>query len=162
MKKGLIFMLFALFAMSNVKAQTSIGGGLAVWDDLGVEVKANFGINEQLSISPSFDYLFADEGSHFIVNTDVHYNLGDPDALNFYPLAGLNYTYYSFDIPSYTINGQTFGGGSVSDGGIGFNLGFGSTYSVSDSMKLYGEVKFLSNDYMANDIGASFGILFSL
>jgi outer membrane protein X len=153
MKKFIILIAIATFGMNSVKAQTLVGGGLAIWDDTALEVKADFAISDQFSVSPSFDYLFANYGSHFIINADAHYNLGDIDEINYYPLLGLNYNYTSIDLGSY---------GTVSDGSIGLNLGGGLNYAISESMKLYGELKFMSNDHMANSLGASFGILFSL
>jgi len=158
MKKGLLVILIALFSLSNVKAQTSVGGGLALWNDTGVELKADFGLSEQISLSPSVDYFFSDleNATLLMFNLDGHYNLGDPDALNYYPLVGINYYYFSWDLPTYNIGDQTFGG-NVSDGEIGFTVGAGLTYALSESMKLYGEAKYLHSDF-----GASVGILFSL
>jgi opacity protein-like surface antigen len=164
MKKGLFLLVFTLFGFLNINAQTSVGGGLSLWDNTGLELKADFGINDQISISPSIDYFFSDlkNATFLMVNVDGHYNLGDPDALNYYPLAGLNYYYFSWETPKSSFGGETVGGSKVSDGQIGISIGGGVTYPISDAIKLFGELKFMSNKYMVNDLGASFGILFSL
>jgi len=160
MKKGLLLLVvFTLLGLSKVNAQTSVGGGAALWDNTGVELKANFGLSDQISLSPSVDYFFTDikDATFLMLNLDGHYNLGDTDALNYYPIVGVNYYYFSMTIPKITIAGQTAGGGKVSDGEVGFTVGGGLSYALSDSMKLYGEAKYLHNAF-----GASVGILFSL
>jgi len=153
MKKGLFLLLMAFFAMSNVNAQTSIGGGVLFTDVTAVELKADFGVADKFSVSPSVDYFllgkqYGSNVSMFMFGVDGHYNLGDPQALNFYPLLGLNYF-------SITYSGEGYSGTWGS--GIGLTAGGGATYALSDSMKLYGELK-----YVRSGLGISAGILFNL
>ncbi len=163
MKKGLLLALFVLFGLS-MNAQFSVGGGFAYMNDPGIEINSEFGISDgMITLSPSLDYYFpGNDVTSLAFNFEGHYNLGDTEALNYYPIAGLNYYYFSMDLPEYTdpYTGQKVGG-NISDGQIGFDLGFGSSYALSDSMKLYGELKYVINDY-ADDLGFSFGILFNL
>jgi len=140
------------------KAQMDIGGGIALWGNVAIEAKADFSITDQISISPSIDYILVDENfdnyssTYLMFNVDGHYNFDISDGFKAYPLVGLNYYYwtYSYDLPGY----DNFSG----DGGdVSINIGGGATYAISDSMKLYGELKFLRSD-----IGLSAGLLFSL
>ena len=159
MKKGLLSTLFILFALTNMNAQTSVGAGVLLGNGAtAIEAKANFGVSDQISISPSFDYFLLGDSydslygsdiniSIYMFGVDGHYNFGDPDALNYYPLAGLNY----FAV-SYSGNGVSGNVGS----GIGLTVGGGATYALSESMKLYGEVK-----YIRSGLGLSAGLLFS-
>ncbi len=153
MKKGLFIVLFTLFAMSNIKAQTSVGVGVFLSGGTAVELKADFGISDAISVSPSFDY-FMNSGNYagtkismMLFGVDGHYNLGDPEALNYYPILGVHYLKLS----------ASSGGYGISVGGAGLTAGFGATYGLSDSMKLYGEAK-----YMMGGFGLSAGLLFNL
>jgi len=158
MKKTIL--LFVVLLGFTANAQFSVGGGLAYMSDAGLEINSEFGVGEgMIALSPSIDYYFSEEGvTYYGLNFDGHYNLGDPDTMNYYPIAGLNYYYFSVDMPDEY---EEFGLGDISDGGIGFNLGFGASYMVSESMKLYGEGRIVLNDY-ADDFGIAVGILFRL
>ncbi len=154
MKKGLLLTLFALFSMTRISAQTSLGGGLLLGSyTTAVEVKADFGVSEQISISPSIDYYLVDSsfGSNvtmYLLGVDGHYNLGDAESFNYYPLLGLNY----FSV-SFSGEGYNFSYGS----GVGLTVGGGGTYALSESLKLYGELK-----YIRSGVSFSAGVMFSL
>ena len=148
MKKGLLLLLMAFFAMSSMKAQISLGGGVLLTNNTAVEFKADFGIAQKLSISPSFDYFllgkkYGSNVSMYMFGVDAHYSLGNRDAFDFYPLLGVNFFKYSSGGSKASTTGLTAGGGI--------------SYALSDSMKLYGEAKYLHSAF-----GASLGILFSL
>lgn len=159
MKKIILTLVIVLGISQFAKAQTDIGGGVALWGEVGVEVKANFGITEAISISPYIDYFFLEDipgasVSSMMFNVDGHYNFEVGEGFVAYPLLGINYWNYniSFDDP---LLDELVGGASGGD--VGINAGGGATYALSDSMKLYAEVKFLRSD-----VGLSVGILFGL
>ncbi len=87
-----------------------------------------------------------------IFNVDGHYNFEVGEGFVAYPILGINYWNYSIDwdveLP-YDVDS--------SGGDVGVNAGGGATYALSESMKLYAEVKFLRSD-----VGLSAGILFGL
>jgi len=145
MKKSLFLILMAFFAMSNVNAQLSLGGGVLLSNSTAVEFKADFGLAQKLSISPSFDYFLLGKKnvSMYMFGVDGHYSLGNRDSFDFYPLLGVNFFNYSNGNSKASTTGLTAGGGI--------------SYALSDSMKLYGEAKYLHSSF-----GASLGILFSL
>ncbi len=139
MKKGLLVILIALFAMSNVNAQFSLGGGATMFSDVtGFELRVNYAVNDQISVVPFFDSF----SGISMYGLDGHYSLGDPEAFDFYPLLGLNMI--SFSGSSHT----------------GFEAGGGLTYSLSDNLKLYGELRYINHVYGATAISA--GILYQL
>ncbi len=157
MKKIILAFVIILGISQFAKAQVDIGGGVALWGDMGIEVKADFPITEEISISPSVDYFFEDypgaSVTSLIFNVDGHYNFEVGEGFVAYPILGINYWNYSisFDNELY----DDFGG--TSGGDVGINAGGGATYALSDSMKLYAEVKFLRSA-----VGLSAGILFGL
>jgi len=146
--KGLMAVVVFTTLTFVSSAQTEIGGGVTLggFGATGIEAKANFGVSDAISISPSFDYFLTSYSgvTMFMLSGDAHYNFEINDKFTAYPLAGLNYLNISG-------SGYSFGGG------IGVNLGGGATYQISDKMKLYGELK-----YMRFGIGIGIGVLFSL
>jgi len=165
MKKLFISILFfGLLLVTKVNAQSAIGGGLLLADPIAIEAKADFNVTDRISISPYFNYFIGNSnsgnyenvsykaGPDFIIGADGHYNLGEPESFNYYPLIGLQYGSYSASgsVGEYS--------SSVSSSGIGFNIGGGATYALSNNMKIYGELKY---NYFIG-VGLSAGILFSL
>ncbi len=133
-----------------------MGGGLAYMNDAGLEINSEFDISDgKITLSPSFDYYFpGDNVTSFALNFDGHYNLGDMEGVNYYPIAGLNYYYWSVDLSDYGV-------GTASDGAVGLNLGFGASMPLNESIRLYGEGRIVMNDY-TDDFGLAIGVLFSL
>ena len=158
MKKIILTIAIVLGISQLAKAQVDVGGGVALWGNIAIEAKADFPITEQISISPSIDYLLVDENfdnyssTYLMFNADGHYNFDVSEGFVAYPLVGINYYYWSY---SYDIEG--LGDYSGDGGDVSINIGGGATYALSDSMKLYAELKFLRSD-----IGLSAGVLFSL
>jgi len=133
--KKLFVLAFVLFAY-GMNAQTAVGGGFTLGSYFkAINLKGEFGVSENIGISPSVDYVLGMPAgsSLFAINADGHYYLGDPDAFNYYPLAGLSMWMYSVNVEGYSASGSTFM----------VDLGGGATYALSDSMKLFGEAKFL-------------------
>ena len=149
MKKIILTIAIVLGMSQFAKAQSDfvVGVLLGGYNSVAIEAKANFGITEQISISPSFDYFLVDSAydySMFMISADGHYNFEVGEGFIAYPLLGLNY---------FSISSEGYSWGS----GIGLNVGGGATYALSDTMKLYAEVK-----YVHYGFGLSAGILFSL
>ncbi len=145
--KKIIFIFAVLVGITQfTKAQTLVGGGVFLGTgSTAIEAKADFNIADQISVSPSVDYFLSTVGySAFQINVDGHYNFESSDKLAFYPLAGLNY---------YILSGNGF----TASSGLGFTVGGGGTYKLSDTMKIYSELK-----YIRSGVGISAGVLFSL
>jgi len=145
MKKLIFTCIIALFGISVTNAQTDLGvGAFFGGGSTAIEAKADFKMSDKISISPSVDYYLVSGYSMFGLGIDGHYNIEASEGFVLYPLVGLNY-------------GIVSGNGFTAGGGLGLTAGGGATYKISDSMKLYGEVKYLNSG-----IGISTGILFSL
>jgi len=163
MKKLVLAIAFVLMSF-GMNAQTSIGGGIVLNDNTAIEINSDFGINEQISVSPSFDYYtgLAEGLTYYAINVDGHYNMGDQDALNYYPLVGLGYHYISYSYSDEEIElAEAYGIDlpDVSDSSTGLNIGGGATYALSSSMKLLGELRYTTA--ADGSLGIVLGILFS-
>ena len=149
MKKIILTFAILISFTQITKAQTEVGGGILVGtvSTLAIEAKANFGVSDKISISPSFDYYLMDSEysySFFMLGADGHYNMEIDDEFKWYPLAGLNY---------FVVSGD----GYTASSNIGLTLGAGAIYNLSDTMKVYAEAK-----YIRSGFGLAAGILFSL
>lgn len=146
MKTILVTVTILLIGFSKSMAQTKVGAGFLINNGLNaIEAKANFNITDQIDLSPSVDYFLNTPGySAFMISADGHYNFEASDTFQVYPLVGLNY---------FIVSGNGYTG--TSD--IGFTLGGGANYAISNKMSLFGEVK-----YIRSSLGLSVGILFSL
>ncbi|WP_111707209.1 outer membrane beta-barrel protein [Lutibacter citreus] len=149
MKKVILIIIILISFTQFIKAQTEVGSGILIGtlSTIAVEVKANFGVSEKISISPSFDYYLMDTANSynfFLLGVDAHYNMEINNEFKWYPLAGLNY---------FVVSGDGYSSGS----NFGLTLGAGANYNLSDNMKLYAETK-----YIRSDLGLFAGILFAI
>ena len=173
MKKGLLVILFALFAMSNVNAQFSLGvGGSLFSDGTALELRGNYTVGEKFSIVPYFDYFVSTDygtGSYstsdykldvsfMMYGVDGHYSLGDPDAFDYYPLLGVNIFSAHVSVSSTEDSSINY---STTVSHTGLALGGGLTYALSDSAKLFAELRYLSHGN-SSGTGLSAGVLFNL
>ena len=163
--KKLLLLLFVLVGIT-VNAQ-SVGGGVTLVDgSTAIELNAEFAfVDGLITASPSFDYFIGlNEGvSMFTFNLDGHYNLGDVDGLNYYPIVGIGYHSYSFTLSNEQQAVYENAGMEVPDlssSSIGINIGGGASYSLSESMKLLGELRYATQKGGGN-LGIILGVLFS-
>ncbi len=158
MKKNLLKLTFlALFVFAlgtNADAQLRIGGGLVFNTDLnskiGFDLRSEIGVGDVIVIVPNFNlYLPKDGVTTWEINGDVHYPFAVTDAVNVFPLAGLNITSISLG-----------GFGSATE--VGINLGGGANFAITDSMRIFAEIKYVAiiTGYTPLVLGA--GILFDL
>lgn len=149
MKKIILTFSILIGLVQFTKAQTQIGAGILIgaYNNTAVELKANFKATDNIDISPSLDYFLVSSDydvTMFLISADGHYNFGDKESFQYYPIVGLNY---------FNISGSGYSYGS----GIGLTVGGGGAYSISEKVKLYAEAK-----YIRDGFGLSAGILFSL
>lgn len=147
---AVFIMAIGTFSMSNAQ-EISIGGGLGFNDEVdgpGIVAKAEFGIAENISVSPSLSYfagsrIFGYKQNMFSVDANGHYKIPImEDELNVYPLAGLNYS-------NYRGGREHSNGGSyeVKDNSIGLNIGGGGRWYFSDQLSVFAELKYVISDY---------------
>ena len=158
MKKVLLSLLISVFALGVYaqKGEKSIGLNLGYGSEIesvAIGAKFNYGLTDQIRLSPSFNYFLKKDGlSAYEFNADVHYLFEVAPKISAYPLAGLNYTSmkYSADIMGLSI--------STSDSELGLNLGGGLGYQFSDNITLGFELKYVVSD--ADQLVPTFNIMF--
>ena len=129
MKKNLLKLVTGIFLIAlsfNANAQIDVGGGLSIFSDnvtnLALQGRAQFGITESIRVAPSFNFIFGDfSGTE--INGDLHYLFNVTESVTVYPLAGL---------------GLTSGGGRSN---LGLNLGGGANFGITETLKIFAELK---------------------
>lgn len=157
----MLLMFVGLLSNSTVAQKSSTGsenlsiGGLLAYgteiENLGIGVNAEFGITENLRISPSFIYyLPTDHGiiktNWFELNANANYYFVQDDKFDFFGLGGLNYSSVNVKYNGPDIGGlsKSIGG---SDGRFGLNLGAGANLHLSnDNITPFAELKYVIID----------------
>lgn len=178
MKKiNILLILGAIFLSLNTMAQDSkILAGVRLnyasdIESLGITAEGTYLINDTWEAGAGFTYFLpSDNGvwgdwNYSALDVDAHYVLVD-DAVKVYALAGINMTFLSYDFSyeSYDYNyitGEMYTTtveDSYSDSYIGFNVGAGIRYPLSDKLSLKGLAKYTIGDVDYITFGA--GVLY--
>lgn len=152
----LLVAILALVSSSSF-AQLKYGGGLSIGtkaggisDDLdeklgiGINARIDYAFNEKFSIAPNFTFWFPSAPgdakiTYWQLNADVHYTFSGDEAMSFYGIGGLNYSYAKIE--------------DYDDNEIGLNLGAGALLKE----KFFGELKY---DTAFEQLALTVGILF--
>ena len=136
-----VFAMCMAVAANAQKGEMSLGGNLSFgiddgYNNFGIGPKFQYTFAEKWRGEASFDYfLKKDHMSEWDINLNVHYIVPIKESkFNFYPLAGL------------TVLGWNVENGGPSDSGVGFNLGGGFEYYISEHFKANLEGKFQWTD----------------
>lgn len=157
MKRKLMFLVAVLALVSSASfAQLKYGGGLSLgtktggYNDsgdekigLGINARVDYAFNEKFSIAPNFTFWFPSAPgdvklTYWQLNADAHYTFSGDEALSFYGIGGLNYSFVKVE--------------DWDDNEIGLNLGVGAKKN-----KLFGELKY---DTAFEQLALTVGILF--
>jgi len=118
------------------KGDKAIGVNVAYGSEIesiAIGVKFNYGITDQIRLSPSFNYFVGkDELSEWEINADVHYLFDIAPKFSVYPLAGLTFTGWRVAWGNYSSTTTRFGA----------NVGAGIGYQLSDIIGVGLEVKY--------------------
>lgn len=140
MKKFTLSLVFIIAICFASQAQKSIGAGLAYGseiENLGIGVNAEFELNDQIDIAPSFIYYFKKNNvSWWELNGNINYIFSD-NGPTIYGLAGLNITSVKVD----------FGPFSASDSELGLNLGIGASFAQTGSVRPFAEAKYTISNF---------------
>lgn len=144
MKKFIIAACMMLIGFGSAFAQQgkqAIGGNLSYGTEIesvGLGVKYQYHITDQIRIEPSMDYFFKNDGlSMFDINANVHYLFPVAGNVRLYPLAGFTYTNWHLDlgkVGDYNVSG--------SDGKFGVNLGAGAEFNLVANWVMNLEIKY--------------------
>lgn len=142
MKNLLLTLSVIVICSASSFSQKTVGAGLAYGseiENLGIGVNAEFDLNEQIDIAPSFIYYFKKNNfTMWELNGNINYIFSNSGP-TFYGIAGLNITGVKFD-----------GGGffaDSSDSELGLNLGIGATFAQSGSVIPFAEAKYVLSNY---------------
>jgi outer membrane protein X len=153
MKKLLVFLLLmAVMSLNGFaqKGEKAIGVNLGYGSQiksLAIGVKFSYGVTDPIRVSPSFNYFIKKDGlSEWEINADVHYLFNVTSQITVYPLAGVTFSGWKFDM------GGMFGdmgdyGGEVEDASstvtrFGANVGAGIGYNLTDHLSVGLEAKY--------------------
>lgn len=135
------------FAQKNEKAiGLNLGYGSEI-KSVAIGAKFNYGITDQIRVSPSFNYFLEKDGlSAWEVNADVHYLFNVAPKVSVYPLAGLTFTGWTFDwggmfedLEGFEIEEEST---SNTETKLGVNLGGGIGYRVTNNIGIGLELKY--------------------
>jgi outer membrane protein X len=142
MKKILTFVCLLMLGMGVGSAQvqkneTAAGVNLVYGsriESMGIGARFQYGILDQLRTEVGFNYFF--EHNHntcWDVNINAHYLLNVwNQKLYIYPLVGINYTMMKYGRHTEIIDGVSREVPSDEDNHIGFNVGLGAEYELTD------------------------------
>lgn len=107
-------------------------------ENLGIGVKYQYNITDELRIEPSFNYYFEnDNRSMRDINVNAHYLFFMNRGLRLYPLFGFTYTNWHWDLGE--ANGYDISGNKRK---FGVNLGGGAEFPLADEWALNFEIKY--------------------
>lgn len=161
-KKIFLTLAFAALFASASFGQLKYGGGLtlgskvSIDDDLdekmgfGLNIRADYAVNDKFSIAPGFTFFFPSTPSGgdltlWQLNADAHYNFAETGNAKIYGIGGLNYSYAKIEAGAW----------SEDDSEIGVNLGVGANMGI-----FFGEIKYdtaIGDGQIALTVGVLFG-----
>lgn len=188
MKKVLLFLILSICIVGTTQAkgnQMAAGGNVVLaipmgtfGDAVGIGFGATgtfmFRVAKQIDLTGTIGYLRFGYDNVDGSLTSIPLLFGGryyfmPGKVQPYAAAefGFHFTSSSFDIPSQTIGGFTFGGGSQSASSTDFGFGFGGgvLIAISKNVNLDGGLQYNlvtttgnSSGYISFEIGAAFGL----
>lgn len=159
--KKILFINVFFISFFSAKAQLNFGGGLCYGTDIermGLNLRGGFLINEKLNVGADLNFFFpetdgAAKASFYEINLNGYYWLEASDNILFYPLAGLNISFFSFSFDS------PVGNISESDSEIGFNVGGGLGFKINN-LTPFVEGKYIISEW--DQVVLTFGVLILL
>jgi len=156
----------ALFINTSNAQPINIGGGLVIgtsYPHFGLKVNGTYGMDfllENLSASAAFTYFIPSTPvnttySRWDIDIDGHYKFYTMNKFDFYALAGINISNYSYKIDYASIPDEKY-----SKTKPGLNVGAGALFGISDNIKAFGEFKYIMgiNDQAEITVGVLFAL----
>jgi outer membrane immunogenic protein len=131
----------------NAQVKNRVGFFLAAAsgdiDMVGLGGVGEFRAMDKLTIAPQLIFYFPEERGNadvkfFELNVNANYYFYNHDILEFYGLAGLNYSRVKVDYD---------GGGDASDGEMGLNLGAGLNFEIGQKFIPFTELRITLGEY---------------
>lgn len=162
-KKILLVAAFAALFATTSFGQIKFGGGLTAGTKVGIDddgeekmgfglnIRADYALNDKFSIAPGFTYFFPSTPSGYDLtlwqlNADAHYTFTEAGGAAIYGIGGLNYSYAKAEFDFMGVTAE------ADDSEVGVDLGVGANMG-----KFFAEVKY---DTAFEQMALSVGILF--
>lgn len=151
--------MFVLAASASAQSKGDMAAGIKFdygtgdnLSNIGLGVKYQYNVIDNLRIEPSFTYFFKkDNISMWDISANVHYQFELADRFTLYPLAGLSVMGVK----------ASYGGFSASDNDFGVNLGVGCDFDLTDYLILDVEAKYrIAGDWSRFMVGIGLGYKF--
>jgi outer membrane protein X len=146
MKKVFFVSLFITVLSLSVfaqKGEKAVGLNFGYGSEIkspAIGVKFNYGITDQIRVSPSFNYFLEKNGlSGWEINADAHYLFNVAPKISVYPLAGLTFTGWTFDWGGMFEGAES---SSNTETRLGVNIGAGIGYQLTDNISIGLELKY--------------------
>lgn len=163
--KKIILLAIVTFALAfNSFAQISAGGGISYGTEqktIGFNFRGQYNVWENVDIVGGLTFYLPHKEKQTVFfatidskttmwsfDIDGHYNFELMDNLKVYPIAGLNISGVSVEV----------NGNKVSDTEVGFNIGAGATYEITDKLAGFFEIKYTLGNYDQAVVGI--GVLY--
>ncbi|MEN8139542.1 MAG: outer membrane beta-barrel protein [Bacteroidota bacterium] len=171
MKKVFFLTLTVLLSVSSFSqsfdaSKLRAGGGLFFVSDInnvGLTVNGAYEINAQWEAAIAFTHIFEKDYVKWnMLDFDAHYNFYQHnDKLNVYGLAGLGLTFWKVTIPAMDF-GYGFSTPEMTENGtdVGFNIGVGANYKLTDKLNLAPEARFTVAEGSFFRVGATLQYMF--
>ena len=141
MKKLIVMCMLAIISMSafaqTQQGQSSFGFNLGYGFNengnalLGLDYRYN--LTDEVRLAPSLSYFVKDDGlSAWAIDVNAHYVFKVSDMLGFYPLAGLDLSFWKFGAGGWSHNMTRFGA----------NIGLGGEVYATDQITVGLEFKY--------------------
>ena len=137
------FVLTLLCAVGITLAANAAGGGMAFgvnmahasWaNQMGIGAKFQCELVDAFRVEPSFNYYFENANwRSWDVNVDFHYVVNVSNKFDVYPLAGLGYSNWKYDLGENTTYNQDR---------FVFNLGAGGEVALTERIALTAELRY--------------------
>lgn len=114
--------------------------------NFGIGAKVQYSILDNLRAEASFDYFFKkDYLTNMNASLNLHYLILVSDKFRVYPLAGISYVNWSFDTDGFIddfTRAYDDDDDDDSESKIGFNLGAGVEYDLTDKLSIFAEGRY--------------------
>jgi len=162
MKKIFLSLCIALVSVCSYAQQGTTAAGVygafgSENSNFGLGAKVQYGILDALRAEASFDYFFKkDYLTNMNASLNVHYLIPISEKFRVYPLAVVSYIYWKADyegavddalggygdlIPD-EMKDELYGDVDDSESKIGFNLGAGVEYDLTDKLSIFAEGRY--------------------
>ena len=152
--KRMAIVVIAVLTMSvavnaQEKGDMAVGGSLVLgsgdsYSNVGIGAKFQYNVMTPLRLEGAFTYfLKKDNVSMWDLSVNAHWLFPVTPQITVYPLAGLGILGSKVSVPSIDLGPiGSFGGGSASESEVGFNLGGGIDFNLTDKLFLNAELKY--------------------